>query len=399
MADVNVRESFYVVPEDSNKSASAAHVQVYRPLTTNVASDKISGQVIFEINTGFNEYLDLFKTHLELQFQTDAGTAANVDDSFLANMFSRGQMYVNGIKVAASQNWTQDSILSKRLNFSRSYNAATNGFLYAAPGAPTVASSSYTTHEYLDALFIRTPECIIPPNCNVRFLFDVDSDWFQKAALLVTNGVGEEDLFDLKTLVMNVYTIVQSTTVPDDWTVKFLTLNSFLSSASSTSENRQYQVSHNITKACLTMLSTAHKTAAAGKVYAGHLFTYLNDGDAGANRITALDFKLNNISIPNSRWDFTYGKRGAYINFINESGGILDPSGKETYAEWEAVRGPIHVANIVKPAGDKSNSLQINAQFAAAPAAFLILTSIEENIITIYYDKKSGAVINTGINL
>lgn len=395
MADVNIRESFYTLPEDSNKSASAAHVQVYRPLTTNVANDTISGQVIFEINTGFNEYLDLFKTHLELDYATDAGTAANIDDAFLPNIFARGQMYVNGVKVSSSQNWTQDSILSKRINFSRSYNAAVNGMAYAAPGAASTASTNWKQHEYLDALFLRTPECIIPPNCNVRFLFDVDADYFQKAALLATNGAGETLLYDLKALVMNVYTVVKADAVPEDWTMKLITLNSFLSTATGTSENRQYQVSSNIVKAALTLQSTAFKTAAAAKIYGGHLFTYLNDGDAGANAIATLDFKLNNITIPNTRWDFTYGHRGAYINYLNESGGVLDPSGKETYTEWLDVRGPIYIANVVKPAGDKSNSLQINATFTATPAAFVIITSMEEQIVEIKYDTKSGAVVAT----
>lgn len=395
-ADVNIRESFYALPEDSNKSASAAHIQVYRPLTTNVANDTISGQIIYEINTGFNEYLDLFKTHLELDYETEAKTAANVDDAFLANIFARGQMYINGVKVAASQNWTQDSILSKRINFGRSYNAAVNGMRYTDVGLlATTASSNFKQHEFLDALFLRTPECIIPPNCNVRFLFDVDTDYFQKAALLATNAAGEAALFNLKTLVMNVYTVVKADAVPEDWTLKLITLNSFLSTCTGTTENRQYQVSSNIVKAALTFLSTAYKTADAAKVFAGHLLTYVDDGDGAARRISTLDFKLNNIVIPNTRWDFTYGRRGAYINYLNESGGVLDPAGKETYAEWLDYRGPIYLANIVKPAGDKSNSLQINASFAAAPAAFMIVTSLEENIVEFKFDTKSGAVVST----
>ena len=94
-------------------------------------------------------------------------------------------------------------------------------------------------------------------------------------------------------------TVVKADAVPEDWTLKLITLNSFLSTATGTSENRQYQVSSNIVKAALTLQSTAYNTAAAAKVYAGHLFTYLNDGDGGANRISTLDFKLNNIVIPN----------------------------------------------------------------------------------------------------
>lgn len=392
-ADVNIRESFYALPEDSNKSASAAHIQVYRPLTTNVANDTITGQIIYEINTGFNEYLDLFKTHLELDYEVTGAPISSITDAFLANIFARGQMYINGVKVAASQNWTQDSILSKRINFGRSYNAAVNGMLYAAPIANV--AGNYKQHEFLDALFLRTPECIIPPNCNVRFLFDVDADYFQKAAILETNGVAQSPLFDLKTLVMNVYTVVKADAVPEDWTLKLITLNSFLSTCTGTTENRQYQVSSNIVKAALTFLSTAYKTAAAAKVFAGHLLTYENDGDGEARRISTLDFKLNNIVIPNTRWDFTYGRRGAYINYLNESGGVLDPAGKETYAEWLDYRGPIYLANIVKPAGDKSNSLQINASFAAAPAAFMIVTSLEENIVEFKFDTKSGAVVST----
>jgi len=63
--------------------------------------------------------------------------------------------------VAASNNYTEDNILNKRLAFSAAYNTSINGLNFAAPAAGTggdavVTLTNYTVLDHLDALFIRT---------------------------------------------------------------------------------------------------------------------------------------------------------------------------------------------------------------------------------------------------
>ena len=400
----NVRQQFYEEASTTNKTASAAHVQTYFPITSNITAGVISGQVIFELNTGFNEYLDLFKSHLSLDYTLfgAAGPAFtwNPGDCPLSNIIARGQLYINGVKVAASQNWTQDAVLSKRINFSGTYNKAVNSLTFAVAGAiaptPAVAGTTYIDDEYLDALFIREESCIIPPNCNVRILLDIDSDYLAKMAL-ADGWAAAPGTMSVNKLKFIAYSVVQSGAIPKEWLLKLITLNSFLSSIAGTNENKQYQVNPSIVKVALTFLSTAYKTptaAGVNKIQAGNLLKYVTD--TAATRLETLDFKLNNIVIPNMRWDFSHGFKEAYINYINESAGISDAACKETFAEWQTY-GMIHLANIVKPPEDKSNSLQVACSFVAQPAAFMIITAFEEQIVKIDYNGESSAVLGTTI--
>lgn len=401
--DSNVRDEFYEAPESMNKTAVGAHVQTYFPITSNIAAGVIAGQIVFELNTGGCEYLDLFKTHLQLQYTATKVAADNASfgDCPLSNIIARGQLYINGKKVAASQNWTQDAILSKRINFSKTYNQSVNNLTYnnIAAALPftdgpiaAVDGTTYTDDEFLDALFIRDESCIVPPNSNVRLLLDVDSAYKLKMALLTVAAVPDPAIV-VNSIKMVAYTIVKAGGHPSDYTMNLITLNSFLSSIGGTQENRQYQVSPTIVKAACTFQSTAYASAADPKLYAGNLLNYATD--TAATRVIGLDFKLNNIVIPNTRWDFTnYGFREAYLNYVNESGGIADPSAKERQAEYQRY-GMIHIANIVKPESDKSNSLQVNVSFAAQPAARMLVTSFEENVIRFVYDSSSGALVDT----
>jgi len=425
--DSNVRDEFYEPVEAVNRTAIGAHVQTYHPITSNITqTGAISGQVVFELNTGAGEYLDLFKTHLQLRYTiAGAPAVASVGDCPLSNMIARGQLYVNGKKIAASQNWTQDAVLSKRIAFSKAYNMSVNNLTYnrIAQPAPVVggvdfghavvtlnhdapftawptatAEGTYIDDEYLDALFIRDESCIIPPNCNVRLLLDIDSNYLMKMALLnaANPPVGA---LTVQTIRMIAYTIVKSGPPPKEYVMNLITLNSFLSTLTGLNENRQYQVSPTIVKAAVTFLSQDYLApavdAAHPKIYAGNILSYA--ADTVGNRLTALDFKLNNITIPNTRWDFnTNGFREAYLNYINESGGISDSAGKESFAEWQRY-GMIHLANIVKAESDKSNSLQVNLQFEAMTIniAFLIVTSFEEQTVRMIYDTASGALVDT----
>ena len=401
----NVRDEFYEAPELMNKTAIGAHVSTYHPTSANISgAGVISGQVVFDISTGKGEYLDLFKTHIQLAYTTTEGAGNlftwSLGDSPLANLFARGQLYINGKKVASSQNWTQDSILSKRVSFSRDYNASVNDIPFVAQKAANAAGVAvpYIDTEYLDALFIRDESCIIPPNCNIRLLLDIDPTYEEKMALRVRNVI--VGTMAIQQIRMIAYTVIKPEAVPSEYNINLITLNSFLSSVAQTNENRQYQVSPTIVKSAITFLSTLYNTAGqANKIYAGNLFKYANDvlatGSPGTRGLTALTFKLNNITIPNSQWNFNEGYREAYINYVNETGGISDSAGKETFAEWLAY-GPIYVANVVKPESDKSNSLQINASLAAAGAAtFMITTAFEQNIVSIKYAPESGAVLST----
>lgn len=401
--DSNIRDEYYEPVESINKTAIGAHVQTYFPTTANIAAGVISGQVVFELNTGAGEYLDLFKTHLQLRYTSVQAAAAQVSfgDCPLSNIIARGQLYINGKKVASSQNWTQDAVLSKRISFSRAYNGSVNNMTYnnQAAGLPFVdgpvasTAGTYTDDEYLDALFIRDESCIVPPNSNVRLLLDIDSNYAIKMLVLNVQAAPDNTM-QVDSVRLIAYTVVKAGGHPKEHVMNLVTINSFLSTIAGTSENRQYQVSPTIVKAAVTFLSTLYLTNPAGaKLYAGNLLNYANDTDT--RRLTALDFKLNNIVVPNTRWDFvTHGFRESYLNYVNESGGVSDSAGKESMAEWQRY-GMIHLANIVKPESDKSNSLQVSCQFALQPAAFLIVTAFEENAVRFIYEPSSGALLDT----
>ena len=103
---INVRPEFFIEPESSNKECVNSIIQQIRPITSSIVSGALSGEIIFDITTGANQYLDLFKSHVNFRFTVTVTTPFAAFDSLGACIFDRGTLYINGVKVCQSNNWT-----------------------------------------------------------------------------------------------------------------------------------------------------------------------------------------------------------------------------------------------------------------------------------------------------
>jgi len=399
MASINVRPEFYVAPESSNKEAVSSIIQQVHPITSNLSSGTLSGDVIFEINTGANQYLDLYKSHLVVNYTITLTTTVSFDNVAQC-VFDRAQMFINGVKVANSNNFTQDSMLSKRLNFNAEYNRNVNDMLYLGATVATVdypgaTASKHASIEYLDALMLRTPDCIIPPNSNVRIILSAASGSVNGLNKLVRSdddsGVAALAVNDL---YFNTYYLNKSDQVGAQHILKFVTPESFVASIGGTSLTQQFSCRKNLVRLCAAFQSTAATTAIANfvKIYNTTTFAYVTD-DTTTRPNTVL-FKAGSQNLPNRAFDqTTYGFRESHQAFLLNSEGILDPSGKETLTEFMA-QGPIWTVPVVKSIGDDVSQVELQVTFASAPAAVAFFTIMYEQFVSFSYGP-NGQLLET----
>jgi hypothetical protein len=380
------------------------------------ATGAISGDVVFEINTPKDTFLDLFKTYMTAEIKEDEKQNDTIypnDRLLLPCMFQRAVCYINGVRVSTSNNYTQDGFLSRRLQFGKSYNQSVNSMFAkqlddftAAYVVPADATTYVISKDTLDSFWLRQSEgLIVPPNCNVRFEFTVDAKWFEKSCftgsgnpVVRTAGTGPK----VQNIWMHPCYYVNPSEVKDSYRLRFITINSFMSqlAANATSQTLQYTVSPTIVKACFTMQSADYQTITPSKGEAA--FTFDNQA-----AIQTLQFKCGNVVYPQTIYSFTYGLDQAYEDYVNHSQQVAKDSGKEDigiYSNNPAPSkiancvsaqnwGPIFVAPLVKDETDPTNTLELNATYTGVNAVtYTILSSLEEQKIDI---AQSGYEIQT----
>ena len=382
MASINVRPEFFGQPQTANKECSSEIIQQVFSQTSNVASDVISGDAIFDLSTGANEWLDLFKTHIAVQY-TWTGTVEHArNENFAACCFDRAQLLLNGVKVANSDYFTQDSMLSKRLNFSETYNENINNLTYIKPAAATTYGTvgAQTSIEHLDALFLRNPDCIIPPNTHVRLILTASNDYLTKTLVSdASNGAGTTAIAKL---YINRFTIIKTAPVSDgDHIVKLNTFQTFKSAISNATLNTQVMVREScIRLAAYFQSNTIH---ADFSIYSATNFSYLND--VVTAKLKTLLFKYGSQQLPSRAFDNTsYGFQESHMLNMTMAEKTLDPAGGETYTSW-LNQGPIYSVPVVKTSTDTSRTVELQCLFATNPAAFSYLTAVYENFISIPY--------------
>jgi len=373
-----------------------------RPITNNVVSSQLTGELILDYTTGNNEYLDLFKSHIALNFTTASQTPEVRLDSLGACLFDRGQLFLNGVRVCSSNNYTEDSLYHKRIMFSSDYNKKHNDVLYEADGA--AASSTYAdgTHcviEHLDGLFLRTPDLIVPPNTNIRISFNcAPASGLYKSVL--GDGTDSAITYTVNDIWMNAFIVSKDEQVEDEFPLRFVTSESFKSSISSASLNIQYSLKENLVRLGAVFQSTgAYDTSlgAADKYYNAPHFTYTTDGNSvgtpEAMQLYTLYMKAGSMQIPSTPLDnTTYGFRQSFQQMMEAREATLDPNGGETLEEW-LNQGPIYSFPIVKSIADTSKTCELVATFKGTPTAWAYLFATYENFVMIKY--ANGVPIST----
>lgn len=401
MADINIRQEFLSLsPESSNKEFTGEYVQQVRSITSNIVSSALVGEVIFQFNTG-GSWCDLFKTFLTLKYTTSSITDYAELDNLASCIFDRGQLYLNGKRVCGTNNWTSDSILSKRIQFGPTYNKSINDIRYDALAAGSNypgAAAGYTSTEFLDALFLRSPDMLIPPNTDVKLICSPAS-----SSGLYKSLRGDASDTAITLAINDLYLtthFVNKPSPPEDYVLKFVTLESFKNSVSSASFNQQIACKDSLVRLAAHCVDSTSENATATIIYNSVAFRYETDGMNGAtatDKLNTLQFKAGNQVLPLKEFDnATYGFRDSYIHFINACQKSLDPSGCETQTEYET-QGVIYTMPVVHSSSDPIRHVELNAVFAAQPTAFMFLTCFYEQMIRFQY--RQGVLVDTQVLL
>ena len=402
MADRNVIPIAFDDQVTTNYGSQSLNVHKLAPRNINLtpASGAISGDVVFELSTPKDTFLDLFKTYMSAEIQEDEKKNDTIypnDRLLLPCVFQRAVVYINGVRISTSNNYTQDGFLSRRLQFGKSYNKSVNNMFPSEYESFTDAyvvagdkSSKIISKDTLDSFWLRQSEgLIVPPNCNVRFEFTVDAKWREKnlftgSGALAQVGTGPK----IQAIWMHPCYYVNPTEVKESYRLRFISINSFMSqlAAGATTQTLQYTVSPTIVKACFTMQPTGFQTIAQSKRTSAFMF----DNTAA---IQTLQFKCGNVVYPQTMYNFAYGLDQAYEDYLNHSQQIAKDAGKEEIGVFSNSNngttnlqnwGPIFVAPLVKDETDPTNTIELNATYTGTGSVtYTIMSSLEEQKVDI----------------
>lgn len=410
-ADKNIAPEAYIPAESelANQDLDRSIDDVCLPLTSNLVAGVLQGDVVFQFSTGQDEYIQLPKTFLGVDYGVIADNAAVdaidiVDKALAPCLWQNARFEIEGQRVATSNNYTTDWAISNRLQYSADHNKAVNDIRYidinALAAVEEVAGvaavyNRYTSYDNLAALFYRTENMLLPPNTHYKLTLTPEAyeQYKQKSSYKDTRVAGAQRLeIFIYRMYLNLHRIRRSTKPVGDYTLKFMNIESNMSTPTAASHNIQYQVSSKMRKCGVVMVSTAARTEAAAKLYSPIRFRYATDLTAAAKQqgwvagvgtgLYKLQFKSGALLMPNSIYNIdATGLKEVYLHYLNSVGKYNDAGAPETFAEW-LMQGPIYVEDAVKSPLDLSTNLQIEMTFQATPAANVYTFQINETILS-----------------
>lgn len=436
MTDKNISPDAYI-PADAelcNQDIDRSIDDVTLPLTSNfvtVAADAqqnvqhLQGDLVFQFSTGEDEWIQVPKSWIGVDYsvKADAGNTAAEDmvSKCLAPcLWQSGRFEIEGQRVATSNNYTVDYMISNRLQYSADYNKIVNQVNYYANAAYTQGDAQadeaahgadvaafHTSVDNLGAFFYRTENMLLPPNTHYRLVFTPETYevFKQKCSFVDTRVAGQtqRNEISIRRIYLNLHRIRRTTKPDGEYQLRFMSVESNMSTPVGTSHNIQYQVSSKMRKCGVVMVSTAATTEAAAKIMSPLRFRYVTDvidtrtnqGKLAATSLSKLQIKSGSLMMPNSILDFTSNTKGvkeAYLHYLNSVGKYNDMTGApESFLEWLA-QGPIYVEDAVKGAIDLSTNLQIEATFVAQPAAVMYTFQVNESYVTFVFGGPNNAV-------
>lgn len=402
MADINVRaELFQDGAEMSNKHCNSQTITKIFPVQKSISSGTISGDLVFEFNTG-NSYLDLFKTHLMCKYTTGTVVAnAYFDAGALVNMFSRGTMYIDGRQVCFASNWSQQYMFSERVAHGGDSLVTFQKCLYKdAASSNTYTAGAYSNMDvmYLSGFFIRKEDQFIPPNRNVRIVFNVDSNWLHGALLKDTTSNADIPSLSALDIWMNSYQITTPSVPTGKTYLRLANVESFQSTmTSSTSHNIQYTVKDNLIKLGVANQYAPYTVPATGtaKVLSKPRFRY-DAADASTYLMTKLNLRAGDSVIPSSGFDnTTYGQFDSYQQYLNAKESLIDNKIiTESYADW-LKQGPIYLISVVHNELDKIQNVESRSEYLASTSVNHILFPVYEQVVEFEYNNGIPGPVTT----
>lgn len=384
-------------PRGENDKCHQSRILQLRPITTNIVDKKINGEIIYNYSTSENEFLDLSKCYQNLRYKTTTTTDKIKLENLIDCVFNRAQIYVNGKVIAASNNYTQDAVFSKRVSKSGAKNLAFGNLTYEDSAIPV----TYDTDRYyesiggLDALFLNTGRShYIPPNSDVRFVFSADSDGFEKS--IQGDGVDSTALLEVYDLFMRVCLVHSNQALPENYQLRLLTIDSFKTAITGQNLTQQFSIKSYLVKIGAAFQSTTIADSKI-KIFNANHFTYGDDAEVnGTKRLNTIYFKAGSEVIPAERLDVTtYGLQMAHNDFLieNHQDGFDAP---ETLTQYRN-QGPVFCYRVVKNPSNIIANVELNATFSGTPVASAFLFAVNEQVVTFIYENGIKATTTTAI--
>jgi hypothetical protein len=452
----------YVAPQFD---ACAQNLTFYNPRSSTISAtasaigngffNPVSNTLEWLFTTSNGVWLDLFNSYFRMQYTTATSDALSAFIHPMMNNIGQAYLYINGIQVSFTNNWTINSKINKRTCFSKKYNNAVHKMNYQSNIDLTTYNTINTANgvyvppfnaqdgvndtyndllktnksfydvEFLDGFFMRDRQnCYVPPCSEIRLVVIADPAGIRKAIKHAT-GAGETTTYTINNIVFVGSSIYRE--LPEkltEWKLK-LTTNTLTATqlvATATAINYNLSVSPNTTKINIAFQAPQFATVAVGteKPYTGDTLCY-NDitgvctqNELPINRsytgvglgatvypLTTLQIQLGTSVYPQQQLDCaaTGDHTDFWLHYMrNNNKTWLTDSGDETFIDWLAE--PIYTFSIIRPDSDRSTNLIVRGTLGTAPAnaPFMYIISEELQIVSFTFDETSGGVVSTTIN-
>lgn len=451
-SEVNISSAGFSGPSSLNKDIDAINITKYTPRSANISAPatpapvgttNINGNVEFQFDTSSNQWIDLFNTYIFTKYVI--GTTGRAIEHITQNLISQAVLYLNGIQVSMTQNFTLAAQINRRMQFSKQYNENINGINYksdatvaqqsgstmlsaaataGAAGPPVVPvlspsiepdrcyqiqpNGTYTDRCYLDGLFIKDRNsCWLPPNTTVRIVLTIDPLGTLKATKQPAAAVAAATTCTIQSIELVVPSIIRNQLPPSEYVLSLIT-NSITSSSAGSDCNRSLTINPAICKLAIAFQDPAYATASDNKVSGGHVLSYptqnektdasrIITGLPGARQLDSLQIQLGSMVQPPQAYDFaTNLHREAYEAYMLATHKTLSYESAESFIDW--LTEPIYLFSIVRPVSEKSTNLNIRAtRRNPGPAADVLMHIVEmdQQIVKFEFDQTSGACIST----
>lgn len=412
MSSENVRDEFYspTMPF-SNKLASDQTISELPPTSINLSSGSLTGTTTWQIKTG-NQSLDLMNTYIRARMTINIGTDLIRMENPATCLFQNGRIYINGKRMASSNNWVQDSLFSKRVAQGYAANNGQNEVLYTGATAATAnvppgtagADYKFTSCDYLDAFFLRQSNLIIPPNSTLMIeLTTAPSNGRYQAV------VGDSDNSALTTYNVNDLVLVAryiktnaAMEEKNKRALSFITLHSFKSTVVGTSYQKNYTAGNNLIGIGVAFQDSTSDNQNTTKVFNSTIFDYTTSGSVinstTTDRLDRLYVRYGGKQLLNSGWDNTYGFKQSYQQFLAASGQIIDQKASvESQTQWET-QGAIYLARVIRQPDNQQGTTEIVTNFTLEPTCYMLVFHLQQQLVYLEYGQH-GQLVNTVLSI
>jgi hypothetical protein len=402
----------FQMPTDPNFRAESSITQKIIPVSNIISgTGEISNNLEFLFTVPSGHRLDVSKSYILFDviiWKNDTPTALTSTApaiNMCANFFSTGRLEVNDYLVSQSNNVSADDLFIKRILNSYTKNKSINSraLMWGTDTERFNLVQTVYQHQLAwkpDCLFQN--DQVFPENTKIHLTLAVHPNLHtpttSPAFVSYTNADGDGVLVFKNIYMVNTYVRV-SVPTPQQVFLPAYSVKSTYQIASASDNNLQFTIPKETYKVAIALQSNAStvKAGLTNKFSSG-------SGIGGATQsvysklLKSLQLNYAGHTFPATQYLITEdtnqtGSVDAYMDYINATDGVFDPSGQESYTQWSDPKvltdegmGRIFLFNIIKPANSQDTNAELTISFSAPPTTTkVILFALTKTAIVIKY--------------